>query len=38
VLVPLSEYRFLRWPATELAPGGNLSFSARVAIASDKTR
>jgi uncharacterized repeat protein (TIGR01451 family) len=38
VLVPLSEYRFLRWPATDLPPGGNLSFSARVAIASDKTR
>jgi uncharacterized repeat protein (TIGR01451 family) len=32
-LVPLREYRYLRWPATDLAAGGALSVSARVTIA-----
>lgn len=33
-MVPLREYRFVRWPATELAVGGALSVSARVAIST----
>jgi uncharacterized repeat protein (TIGR01451 family) len=35
VLVPLNEYRFLRWPATELPSGATYSVSARVAVASN---
>ena len=32
-LVPAREYRYLRWPAADLAAGGALSVSARVTIA-----
>jgi uncharacterized repeat protein (TIGR01451 family) len=31
-LVPLRDYRYLRWPAAELAGGASLSVSARVVI------
>jgi uncharacterized repeat protein (TIGR01451 family) len=33
-LVPAREYRYLRWPAADLAAGGALSVSARVTIAT----
>jgi uncharacterized repeat protein (TIGR01451 family) len=34
-LVPTREYRYLRWPASDLAAGGALSVSARVTVATD---
>jgi uncharacterized repeat protein (TIGR01451 family) len=33
-LVPTREYRYLRWPAADLAAGGALSVSARVTVAN----
>jgi uncharacterized repeat protein (TIGR01451 family) len=33
-LVPAREYRFLRWPASDLAAGAALSVSARVTVAT----
>ena len=34
-LVPLSEYRFLRWHLGDLAPGARASVSARVRLSSE---
>ena len=34
--VPYAEYRYLRWPATELAAGAAFKVSARVAVASSE--
>ena len=34
VPVPLAEYRFLRWPERDLAPGASYSTSARVRVIS----
>jgi len=34
-LVPAREYRYLRWPASDLAAGGALSVSARVTVATN---
>ena len=35
-LVPLNEYRFLRWYPGELAAGKSVSYSARFKIVDDK--
>ncbi len=34
-LVPLREYRFLRWAAADVAPNGTLTVSARVIVAGN---
>jgi hypothetical protein len=37
VLVPFSEYRYLRWQLPELAPGARASVSARVRLSSESS-